>query len=53
MEAGKVKWRSQSLSELTPYKIALGLTHLGSEACKLYYYNIKYISIMSFFLTEP
>ena len=25
-------WRPPSLSELTPYKISLGLTHLGSEA---------------------
>ena len=25
-------WRSPSLSELTPYSISLGLTHLGSEA---------------------
>ena len=24
-------WRSPNLSELTPYKVSLGLTHLSSE----------------------
>ena len=28
------KWRPPSLSELTPYWIPLGLTHLGSEVSK-------------------
>ena len=30
----KLKWRHSSLSELTPYQIALGLTHLRLEAFK-------------------
>ena len=29
-----IKWRPLSLSELTPYQISLGLTHLGSDAFK-------------------
>ena len=38
-------WRPPSLSELTPYLIQLGLTHLGSEAS---IYIIEY-SNLNFF----
>ena len=31
----KLIWKPPSTSELTPYQLSSGLTHLGSEACNL------------------
>ena len=42
-----ITWRSPSLSELTPYWISLGLTHLCSEA-SIYSYKTKLLQFSTF-----